>query len=240
MRARPHRPLPAPKHLRADLGIMQQPQRIIPAIAEPIEPPLLQPQPHGNRPHHQHMHLLAAVMELQHPRLEAPALVVRVVGPAIRTPRRPLPPNLKALLQIRALALALRRHVLGVQRRARLLPPRLAVAAVRLGRRPGEGELLRGRAAEEGGGFGEGLREQVRGDGVVVEVDEAGVLEAGEDGVGGGFFGGGGGGEEGGEVDERDGEVVGCDGGPGGVVGHGGGLGRDFGLVVGELCMYIW
>lgn len=50
--------------------------------------------------------------------------------------------------------------------------------------------------------MGEGVLDGGGGDAVVAEVDEAGALEAGEDGGGGGLLDGGVGGEEGGEVDE--------------------------------------
>lgn len=51
-------------------------------------------------------------------------------------------------------------------------------------------------AGEERGAVGEGVGNGRRGDAVVLEVYEAGVLEAIEDGFGGGLFGGGVAGEE--------------------------------------------
>jgi hypothetical protein len=57
-------------------------------------------------------------------------------------------------------------------------------------------------AGEEGGALGEGVGNGRGGDAVVLEVYEAGILEAIEDGFGGGLFGGGVAGEELVEVDQ--------------------------------------
>jgi len=58
------------------------------------------------------------------------------------------------------------------------------VASIRFGRVPCQLVLLLLRSREEGGGVGEDFGQSWGGDGVVFEVDEAGFLEAGEEGGG--------------------------------------------------------
>lgn len=76
------------------------------------------------------------------------------------------------------------------------------VAPVRLGAVPRKRVLLGLRARKEGGRLGEDARDGRGGDAVVLEVQEAGLLEPAEDGLGCGALGGGGAVEEVIEVDE--------------------------------------
>lgn len=192
-----HLPIPPLKHPPPHLGIMQQPQRIIPPPRKPIKPPLLQPQPHRHRPHHLPMQPLALPPKPLHHPPKHP--IIR--RPQIRTPLLPLPPNLQALLQIRHRR-PQRPHVPLEIRPRHLLPPVRHVAAVGARAVPRQRVLFGLRAREEGGGLGEDGGGGGGGDAVVGEVDKAGALEAGEKGGGGGeALGGGAGGEEG-EVDE--------------------------------------
>jgi len=75
------------------------------------------------------------------------------------------------------------------------------VAAVGLRAVPSQGVLLGLRAREEGRGRREDARDLRARDAVVFQVDEAGLLEAAEEGVSGGLLFGGRAGEEEREVD---------------------------------------
>lgn len=146
------------------------------------------------------MQVLAAVEKFQHDILENLALVIKAIGPHIRQALLALTADLERLLEIRhggaqgldvALVDQLRDLLTAVRR----------VAAVGLGAVPGQGVLLGLRAREEGRGRREDARDLRARDAVVFQVDEAGLLEAAEEGVGGGLLFGGRAGEEEREVD---------------------------------------
>lgn len=172
------------EHIRVDSRIMQQPQRVIPHIDVAVKEVLIQPHPHGNGAQHIHMHRLALLKERHHIRPEpghGPLLLRR---PLVRKRGLVVPANLVALLEVRRRAALLADVVRRVVLR-HLLPPGRRVAPVGLGRRPQN--LLLGRVGlgEELGRLGKGVLDRLEGDGVVLEVDEAGILEAAEDGLGG-------------------------------------------------------
>jgi hypothetical protein len=190
------------EHALRHAGVVQQPQSIIPAVCKAVEPALVDAHAHRDRAHQLHVQVFARVVEGQHDVLERLRVVVALHGrPHVRHARLTFPPDLQRLLEVRHRAQLLHLALVLVWQR-HLLAAVAAVSAVRLGGVPRQRVLLCLRAREElrrvreDGGDGRG------GDGVVGEVDEAGGLEAGEDGLGGLLFLGGGAAEEGGEVDE--------------------------------------
>lgn len=206
---------------------MQQPQRVVPDVQIPVKEALVQAHAHGDRPHHLHVHALARLEEAHHV-LPEPGHGLGALGrPPVRMPGLVLAPDLEALLQVRR-----RRALLAHGRRVELLRHLLAagrrVAAVGLGRRPRDGELVGLGPREEARREGEGAAERLGRDGVVLEVDEARVLEAGEDRGRGLLALFGGAVEELGEVDELGGKSTVSWETPGGAsIGRGGLAYRD-------------
>lgn len=203
MTARPDLALVPLENILVHLGIMQQPQRIILSIGILIEPSNINPQPQRHRPHDLCMQLGASPEEPLHERGKHLRVGVALARrrPVIRQPGLALAPDLEALLQVRVLR-AQRLDVGGVGQVRHLLAALHHVAAVAARRRPRQRVLGGLRAREEAGAQREGARHAGRRDAVVREVDEAGALEAREDGVGGEFALAGSAREKGGEVDE--------------------------------------
>jgi hypothetical protein len=158
------------------------------------------------------MQVLTLVEEIQHAR---PELLAILLGPMIRVSLLTLPSNFKTLLQIFPLRSPQLFNLLRISTISDLLASLSNISTIRLGRRPRKSVFLAQRALEELRRLLERFLHDWFGDSVVAQVDEAGILEAFEDGAGGGELGFGacGGGEESGEVDEGDVEGVVRDGG---------------------------
>lgn len=174
--------------------VMQQPQRVIPGISKPIEPALLNPHAQRNRPHYLHMQRLARLEEAQHIFLELGRRLV-AARPHVRHLWLVVASNLQRLFQVGD-RLA---HLLlcaGFVQGNELLAALRDVAAIRGRGVPRHRILLFLRAGEERGALRKGVGNGRGGDAMVLEVYEAGILEAIEDGFGGGLFGGGVTGEE--------------------------------------------
>jgi len=178
-------------------GVVQEPQGVVAGVGVRVEPGLVEPHGHGDGAHDLDVQGLALVEEGQHEGLEGG--VGR--GPVVGVGGVALAPDLERLLDVGRGGLE-RLDAGAVGARADLLAALAGVAAVCLGRGPGDGVFGGLRLGEEGGGGREGGCDAGGGDGQVGEVDEACGLEAGEDGFGGLHAVGGGAVEEFGEVDE--------------------------------------
>jgi hypothetical protein len=170
------------ENLGVDARVVQQPQGVVPNVYEPVEEALIQSHAHRNGLHHLNMHLLALLEEAEHVRLPAGQVLVVVPGPLVRVLRLALPPDLEALLEVRRRGAHLF-HLAHVGELADLFAPGCRVAPVCLGGGPSQRQLGVVLLREELGGAGEDVAQGGCGDGVVLEVDEAGGLEAVEYGL---------------------------------------------------------
>ena len=170
-----------------DSGIVQQPERVVADVNKGLEEAVTKAHAHGYRTHHIPVHGLAAGVKIEHVGAEAIEATPRAVlaGPGVGELGVRLAANLEALLEVRGGGADLV-DVGAVEQLAHLFAAGGRVAAVGLGGRPADGELGVERQVEEVGGAGKGVAQDVGGDGVVAQVDEAGRLEALENGAGGG------------------------------------------------------
>lgn len=175
--------------LALDGRVVQQPQSVIAVVDKPVKVPLVgQPHAHGDGAHHLDVDVLAAGVEVGHGGAEAgDGGEGGLVGPAVRVGWVRVAPDLEGLLDVRVALLQLG-DLVNVGQLCDFLAARRGVAAVGFGRCPAEGELLVvAELVEEVGRGVEDVLARVRGEGQVAEVDEAGGLEAFEDGICG-FF----------------------------------------------------
>jgi hypothetical protein len=170
-------------------GVMQEPQRVVARIREAIEPALANAHAQRNRTHNLDVQALARLEELQHVLLEHLGVVVPA-GPHVGRLGLVVAPDFQTLFQVRH---SLAQLGLGARllEHDELLAALRDVSAVCYGRVPRHSILLLLRPVEEFGAVGKGIGYGWGRNAVVLEVDEAGVLEALEDGFGGRLFCGG-------------------------------------------------
>ncbi len=200
MGAGPHLPRVDLEHVLPDLGVVEQAQGVVAIVGVPVEPGLVDAEADGDGAHDLDVQLLAPVVEVEHGPLEADQLA-RLLGPVVRVVGLALAPDLEALLQV-GHRVAQPPDGLVVRQRRGLLAPGRRVAPVRLGRRPGLGQLGLRREREVPGRRLEDVPADVRRDRQAPQVDEARRPEAVEDRVRGLLALPGGALQEGGEVDE--------------------------------------
>ena len=205
VRVRPgaHAARVAPEHVASHGRVVQQAQGVVGVADEAVEEGLVgQAHADGDGAHDRRVQRRELREEGGHGGAEAwHGGRGGLVGPAVGVGRLVVATHLEGFFDVGAG---------GAQRRdggARgelgdFLAPRGGVAAVGFGGGPCQGVFGGGREAEEGGRGVEDVGEGGGGDGDVREVDEAGGLEACEDGFGGFEFLGGRAVQEFGEVDE--------------------------------------
>lgn len=209
MRTGPHSIRIDLENIAIDSRVVQQPQRVVPDVDKLVKKAVAQPHTHRNGPHDFNVHILAHAKEPQHILLEAIDIFgLPLLGPLIWVLRLSLASDLVALLEIRRCT-ALLTDIAQIHLLRDLLAAGGRIAAVGLGRGPANAQLVIVGLGEEVGGTGEGVAEDIGRDGVVLEVDEAGALEAAEDRVGCLLALVRGAVEELGEVDELGGVLVG-------------------------------
>jgi hypothetical protein len=163
--------------------IMQQPQRIVPCICELIEPALLYAHTQCNRAHNLHVQALARLEEVHHLFLEDLRVFVSA-GPHVGCLGLIITPDFQAFFQI-GYDLAKLCFCACFLQHNELLAPLCDISSIRGGRIPGQSVLLVLWAVEELGAVGEDGGYSGWRYAVVLEVYEAGLLEAFQDCFGG-------------------------------------------------------
>lgn len=170
------------EHILGHGGIVQQTNKIIRAVCEPVEGVLGQAHADGDGVHQLRVQGGAAGGEVEHDVLEALALLV-LRRPEIPDASGALGADLHGLFQV-GVDLALRVDLGGVVRVAQFLAAVGDVAAIGLGTGPGQALLLLLRALEEQFGTGERFGNCGRGNPVVFQINKTGGLECVGDAVG--------------------------------------------------------
>lgn len=190
------------EHLALDGRVVQQSERVVADVQIGIEKVGFQPHADGDGPHHLEVQRLALVEEVGHGALEADhGATGGFGGPLVRVPLLIVAADLEGLLDVGGAGADLL-DLADVGQLGYLFAAGRGVATVGLGGGPAVRELGVEVEVEELGAGAKDVLARFRGDGVVLEVDEAGRLEAVEDGLGCFDLFGFGSGEELGEVDE--------------------------------------
>lgn len=207
--ARPHLTRVDLEDLTLDGRIVQQSQRIVSIVYKAIEKTLIESHAHGDGPHDLDMNILALIVKIQHGGLEPGDLgEASFIGPLVGVGRVRLAADFKGLFNVR-IALLEFGDLVDVGQLGDLFAPWRRVPSICFGRGPSQGQfLLEAQLVEEGGRGVKDMLAFLGCDWQIAKVDEAGGLEAFEDGIGSLLALAGATVEKFGKVDELMGELV--------------------------------
>lgn len=165
------------EHARVHRWVMQKPQGIISNVEMLVKEAIIQAHAHSDCTHYLEVQTLAEVMEAQHVLLEPSHRSLLALRPLIRMLLLAFASDLVALLQIRR-GVSLLCNIADVHLLRHLFFAGGRIPAIGLGSGPRDVHLGFVRLAEEVGRHRERVLDHVERDRVVLEVDEAGILEA--------------------------------------------------------------